>query len=256
MNLYVATVDRFPNPNYLESTIRSLAASDQQFGRVLLCAGGPQVSHLAALPEDLLTGKMPVAVHDVGPAARACIDGQADAPSRYAATMLHALCSHDYGAVCWADDDICFHQRFFDWMRRAATAVRLAVMDTDRQFVLSLFSAGETVDRTPWPPADDRELFQEETARFGSLFLCFAGGCAAKLAHRAYELHVGHRRTNPHHGMDLCLRESAREHGVPWFTTTWSLVQHIGHVSSGCSGVCVQVYSPVYLGDQAGAGDR
>lgn len=255
MNLYMATVDRSPHPNYLAETLRSLAASDHGFGKVLLCAGGPAVGHLGNLPEDVLTPKVPLCVHDCGADVRSHIDRQPDAPSRYAATMLNALMTQNDGAVCWSDDDLEFHPRFFEFLRAASTALRFDVFPRDGQFVLSLFSAGAT--RCPaWPPEDDDDWYQEEVAPFGSLFLCFAGGCAGPLVRRGYELHLLHRRQNPWHGMDLCLREAARSLRIPWYVTTWSLVQHIGHISSGCTGVETQVYSPVYLGDQAGAGDR
>jgi len=221
MKLAILTVQR--NPPYLSDTLSSLCSSAKNgFSRVTLFPGDAEP--IAAAPE---YWRVPLDASELR-----LIGTFKHVADKMAYNYYRTMLNYDE-PVCICEDDVQFSKGWWDVFQKAISV--LSVPD----YLLTLFSAYKTDLSIP--------VVQPETTPFGTVFIYYAGQSLQRIRDLVWEERL--KYFGSHTGIDICIRKVCKRSGIPIFTTTYSLVQHIGKVSTGCQGTEICPTSPVFIDD-------
>lgn len=210
MNIAICTVDRSPGPNYVYSTIAHMA----HLPNITLHVGNRNTDYLADYPYPKIT-LPPCGLHH---------------PAQLLAENFLAIANRYSSAYLYCEDDIEPCSSFHVHLKRAITICEL--LASSKPYILTLFCPQQLHDKGHF-------VQFEPAGSFGTVCL-YVPTQSIQVCKDAYAMYKTHRY--PGQGIDIALRKL----NIPIFTTNPSLVQHIGHISTGCSGTPAQVYSPSF----------
>ena len=210
MNIAVCTIDRSPGPNYVHSTLAHLS----HLPKITLHVGNSDTRYVADLPFPKVTLPPFDLQH----------------PAQLLAENFLAIANYYSSAYLYCEDDIEPCSSFHVHLNRAIRICEL--LSSSAPYILTLFC--------PQPLPRSGPLAQLEPAgSFGTVCL-YVPTQSIQVCKDAYAMYKTHKYIGQ--GIDIALRKLR----VPIYTTNPSLVQHIGHISTGCSGTPAQVYSPSF----------